>query len=232
MKNSWKFINDQWTKADLQEFKDKWASYKSGWYHLNEALFDLFQKYPKHRKLGEIAAKVIILGRTYSTGIERHVKNSSKNSAINVIVDYLYENGSFVDRLLGRLIKIKEPLTEKNLGVIIEVHGEVVSLLSKKLRNNNSARSFVSKYMHFHCRAVPIYDQIAKSSIGRRDMYPLSMSRMKFLKQKFMKPLKADDEYYKYCLRFFAMCKDLEKYGVGEANVRSIDHYLLSDAFD
>jgi hypothetical protein len=232
MKNSWNFINDQWTSPELQEFKDKWASYPSGWYHLNEALFDLFQKYPKHRELGEITAKVIILGRTYSTGIERHVKNNSKNGAINVIVDYLYENGSFVDRLLGRLIKIKEPLTEENLGVIIEVHEEVVSLLSKKLRNNNSARSFVSKYMHFHCRAVPIYDQIAKSSIGRKGMYPLSMKEMKLLKQKFIKPLKADDEYYKYCLRFFAMYKDLEKYGVREANVRSIDHYLLSDAFD
>jgi hypothetical protein len=232
MKNSWKLINDQWTTADLQEFRDKWASYPSGWYHLNEALYDLFQKFKKHRNLGEIAAKVIILGRTYSTGIERHVRNSSKNAAINVIIDYLYENGSFVDRQLSRLIKIKEPLTEEQLGVIIEVHEELVSFLSKKLRNNNRARSFVSKYMHFHCRSVPIYDQIAKASIGSRDMYPLSMSRMKFLKQEFIKPLKADDEYCEYCLRFFAMYKDLEKYGVREANVRSIDNYLLSDAFD
>jgi len=231
MDQPWEIVNKDWTNRYLLDFKKKWGNYQNGPRIMNDTLYKLFKKYPNHKNTGEIAAKVTILGRTYATGIERHAVKHKKLPPMNVITNFLVKNGKRIDKLFKPLIKIQERLTIKKLETVIKVHGDFVSLLSVIMRKNNNPRSFASKYMHFHCKAVPIFDQIANSSLKSKKygMYPLNMPGMKRLIQRFNKPKDMDNEYYQFCVRFYAMYEDLKAHKVTETNVRSIDHYLLSD---
>jgi hypothetical protein len=98
-------------------------------------------------------------------------------------------------------------------------HGKFVRLLAEILRDNQSARSFASKYMHFHCPAVPIYDRYANGELRRicprEDSYEV-----------FEIPEGADEEYYYFILRFWQLYEKFKE-SFGRTNVRFIDCYLL-----
>jgi hypothetical protein len=102
------------------------------------------------------------------------------------------------------------------------VHGKFLTILRNLTRGRNAVRSFASKYLHFHCPSVPIFDNIATSVIQQKGWYPLTDSRI----MKFEKPINADDIYYGFCLRFFAMYKDMIESGLS-VDVRRLDYYLL-----
>lgn len=206
-----------WTKWK-DEYEKSWAEYKAMWITGNEVLYDMCIKYPYHRRKNEIAAKVWLIGRSYMSGIERHSKKGLFD-----IVEFFYKNGKAIDALFASLRDVQEPLTTHKLQRIIEVHGKFLTILRKLTREGNTVRSFASKYMHFHCAVVPIFDNIAYGVIKQRGWYPLTDSRI----VKFAKPNGADDIYYGFCLRFFAMYKDLKKSGF-KVDVRRIDYYLLS----
>ncbi|HEX8949852.1 MAG TPA: hypothetical protein VF790_12855, partial [Dissulfurispiraceae bacterium] len=130
--------------------------------------------------------------------------------------------GKLIDGIFIELRKIKEPLTEDKLKRIIRLHGKFVDILRKMARDKNTVRSFASKYMHFHCPAVPIFDNVALGVIRRRDWYPLTNRKI----EKLAVSQSADDIYYDYCRRFFAMYKDLNDSGL-PVGVRRLDNYLL-----
>ena len=49
---------------------------------------------------------------------------------------------------------------------IVELHGHVTRAISHRTAGVFLA-SFVSKYLHFHCPIVPIYDSYAQATIGK-----------------------------------------------------------------
>jgi hypothetical protein len=208
-----------WTKWE-GDYEKSWAEYKSMWITGNKVQYDMCAKYPYHRRKDEIAAKVWIIGRSYMSGIERH----SRKGLVGT-VEFFYKNGKAIDALFSSLKAVREPLTVQKVQHVIDIHGKFLTILRKLTRNRNAIRSFASKYMHFHCAAVPIFDNIAYGVIKQRKprgWYPLTDSRI----VKFKKPLGADDIYYGFCLSFFAMYKDMKVSGL-KVDVRKLDTYLL-----
>jgi hypothetical protein len=116
-------------------------------------------------------------------------------------------------------LSVTEPLTIAKLEAIVMEHGKFVRLLAEILWDNQSARSFASKYMHFHCPSVPIYDRYASGELRR-------ICRWEDSYEVFELPRGADEEYYYFALRFWQLYKKFKE-AVGHTNARLIDCYLL-----
>ena len=89
-------------------------------------------------------------------------------------------------------------------------------------RKNQSTRSFVSKYMHFHNPAVPIYDSVATAALRRVVRWHDGLAV-------FDLPPDADEEFGWYVMRFFGLYEQVRSAGL-RPRVRHVDHYLLSMA--
>jgi hypothetical protein len=99
-----------------------------------------------------------------------------------------------------------------------------MKLVSMVVRKTRTPRSFVSKYMHFHCPAVPIYDSWAVARV--RSLYHWKKSF-----RIFDPPKVADEEYCRYLMRFWQLYREARNVRPG-ATVRLLDYCLLWRAED
>lgn len=193
-------------------------------------LYDLCHKYSDHDSYNAINAKLYIIGRTYATGIERKMKkkegaNEQQGFNIEKLTDYFYQNRNNLNKIWAKLKGLRAPLNENKLKIIIENHGKLVSLLQPVMRNQKgkskkeSPRSFASKYLHFHFPAVPIFDSWAESSL--RGLY-----HWKDHFEIFSKPQNADEQYFRFILRFWWLYQDAKRQS-NKVNVKYLDNYLL-----
>ncbi|MHB8522234.1 MAG: hypothetical protein ACYDH9_15955 [Limisphaerales bacterium] len=206
-------------------YKAACRDYKANWEALDVALYDLCKKHPDHQSRGVINAKLWIIGRTYATGIERKIPSKgSQGSSMTQLADYLWMHRNKADTALRLLCGLREPLTPDKLKVILKAHGQLQQLVKGRLRKGQTPRSFVSKYLHFHCPAVPIYDNVAVASL--RTAYPW---KREF--EVFKLHNATDEEYGCFVLRFWRLYHEA-KSSAAEVSVKLLDHYLLASAMD
>ncbi len=206
-------------RISWKDYKGSCADYKKNYELLNQILYDLCKKHPNHRDMAAINAKLWIIGRSTASGIERMIKSKGvQGSSLGQLGDHIYKNQRTVESIFRQLAAITEPLTPEKLKIIITEHGRFVDLLAQKLRKNQSPRSFASKYMHFHCPAVPIYDSYASRELFSyrwNDRYEI-----------FERPAGADETYYYFIIYFWQLYQNFKK-SVKTVNVRLLDCYLL-----
>jgi hypothetical protein len=195
-------------------------NYFRDWHLINEALYDLCARYPGHSQLGQILAKVLIIGRSYNTGLERRMKSSGgMGEGIAKVGRHIYEHRGEVDGIFERLRTIAEPLSVEELGAIIAEHGRFHRLLREVTRNHGPVRSFASKYMHFHCPAVPIYDSVSSAQLRK-------FVRWRDDLMVFGRIPEADPSYHWHVARFWKLYGDLM--GAGKpVTARLVDVFLL-----
>jgi hypothetical protein len=182
-------------------------------------LYELCRNHPGHDALSVVNAKSLLIGRAFATGIERHIKSSgSQGSSIGQLAAHLHRNSQVVDGIIKRLRKFKEPLNLHSLSVVVSEHGKFCKLLVKISRNGNVPASFASKYLHFHCPVVPIYDRWAYDQ-ARRRRKPEGL-------RAFEKPADAHGHYYWYSLCFWQHYCHLRAL-VPTVTVRMAEFYLL-----
>lgn len=209
-------------KNDWPKYEEAWDDYKRDWRILDECLYRLCSDNPGHNSLDAINAKVWIIGRAYATGIERSAEKGP-GQALGRVARCLFENRQGVNSIFNELETISEPLSIEKLSVILGLHGRLNQILKGAkqpsgkplLRDNRSARSFVSKYMHFHCPAVPIYDSIGSARI--RKFYRWKNS------YRVCDEGKADELYYWFCMRFWQLYQQAPE---DEKTVKRLDNYL------
>ena len=194
--------------------------YNQNWELRNKILYDLCQRHPRHQDFQTINAKLWLIGRTYATGIERMIPSKGdQGSSLMQLSVHIYKNRNKLDSILNRLSSIKEPLNPKKLKIIVNEHGRFSRLLGKILRKNRSARSFASKYLHFHCRAVPLYDSFANEKLRK-------LSRWDDRWEIFEMPELADEEYFYFVMRFWHLYQQFRKIKKS-VTVRHVDCFLL-----
>lgn len=191
--------------------------YLRTWKIIDEVLYRLCGDHPKHTDHLSVTAKVVIIGRTYATGIERHVSTKGKQgSSIGQVVELFFTRGTDIDQWLGSLEQIAEPLTISSIEKILYVHQLILNVSSSLTKDGEAARSFVSKYMHFHNPVVPIYDNIA-------DTFLPKLVRLR--RDQIVSVEHADATYAAYVSRFFRL------YGLASKHlpvtVRLLDYYLI-----
>lgn len=208
-------MNIDWTQYDKA-----CADRERDWALQDQVLYDLCKRHPLHGRPGDVKAKLSIVGRSYSTGIERQIKSTGvQSSSLGQLAQHFLRNHRTVDAIFGRLHATQEPLTPAKLREILSVHGELTAFVASILRKGRTPRSFVSKYMHFHCSAVPIYDSLSSASLRA-----LCQWEDHFLI--FELPHGTDEEYAWHALRFWQLYQNARQ-ARENVTVKRLDRFIL-----
>jgi hypothetical protein len=207
----------------LDAYRRAVADYDATWRVTDETLYRLCRQHPGH--VEAVYAKLWIIGRTYATGIERKIATKqTQGSSLSQLAAHLLRHSAEADDLVAMLNAVAEPLQPDAVQTILHVHGRFTELVKRMTRRNQSPRSFVSKYLHFHCPAVPIYDSIVAGVLPKfvRWHSDLMLCRRE--------PWH-DATYCWYLMRFWNLYDNVRKSGVnGDLRVKHLDHFLLADA--
>jgi len=207
-------------RISWKEYEKALMDYQKNWELQNKILYTLCKNHPHHSDFQTINAKIWLIGRSYATGIERMIlSHGEQGSSLSQLSRHMYKNRKTLDSIFTKLSPIKEPLNRDKLKVIVNEQGRFVKILGQMLRDNRSARSFASKYLHFHCPAIPIYDSLANKELRK-------MFRWNDDFEIFNKPAPADEDYYYFIMRFWQLYREMRK-REKNVNVRFIDCYLL-----
>jgi hypothetical protein len=193
------------------------ARRSTSWECGNKVLYDLCRKYPAHKQVDHIVAKIWLIGRAYAAAIERRRRKTAfQGDAFytEYVAPKLVEWR--IDRWLSGLAKHRE-VTTKNLDEILSCHQQLTQAFYRLTRLDK--RSLASKYLHFHHqRLFFIYDTRADTALRRLSV-----------RHKGTKP-SADDAdriYAIFCLKCLAL-RDYVKatHGV-RLSPRELDNLLL-----
>ena len=205
-----------------ENYERSQGDYAAQWATLDAYLYQLCDENPGHGSRLSVNAKVYIIGRTYQTGIERQIRaKGTQASAISQVIELLCRQHETIDRLFSRLAGVSEPLTASNVPTILEIHGQIVDMLSEITIDGQSPRSFVSKYMHFHNRVVPMYDSIASTKVLPRMVRSVRPQDIEAVVS-----LESDSEYRLNVCRFRNLYNLVASQNL-PVTVRSLDYYLL-----
>lgn len=185
---------------------------------MDASLKDLCEKHPGHGDLRVAVAKLAIIGRAYATGLERGVRSfDAQGSALLAIADHVYEKRAEVDRIIRRVIGLRGGLDQEKLTLILRAHGRLDEVVSDLTIKGRSARSFVSKYLHFHAPIVPIYDASAWDRLRRITPLERGMDLL---------PNQGDPAYRRFLERYWSLHGQLRRAG-RKPTARRIDSYLF-----
>ena len=112
------------TQGELEHSVD---AFERDWGGVDELLYGLCRNSPGHRDRRLVAAKVALIGRAYSAGLERQVRPDPDGQAITRIADFMAEHALEVDAILARLSPITEPLDPEghSMAAIVTQHGRL-----------------------------------------------------------------------------------------------------------
>jgi hypothetical protein len=197
------------------------AQYRQTWQAIDEALYELCRRHADHQSQGGINAKLWIIGRTYATGIERKIiSKKTQGSSMEQLSAHLWNHRDEVDEVLTSLRTVSEPLTSENLAKILAAHGRLVGIVQEILRKGQTPRSFVSKYLHFHNPAVPIFDSVAVRAATRHYRRERNGPALQI-------PIGAEPQYTDFLFRFWRLYKEAMDTGQN-VKVKLLDYYLLA----
>lgn len=200
------------------QLHDATESFEQDWGGVDEVLYRLCRDEPGHADRRTATAKLALVGRVYSAGLERCVSPPKGTQAITLIADWVHAHDDDVDAIIERLPSLAEPLTAAAMERIVVAHAELLALLSKIPTNGRTPRSFAAKYLHFHNAAVPIYDAYA-------DTYLTALVHWQPKDVPFERPEPSDLNYYRFCVRFWRLYEACENDGL-QVTVKTLDHYL------
>lgn len=138
-------------------------AYNGGWRTVDEELYALCRRRNGPRDFADAYAKVAVIGRVYAAGVARSWNGSgdAETETAKVLAD-----AEVAELIQDRLQRIGDhPFDRCRARQIVELHGHVTRAISRR-SGNVFLTSFVSKYLHFHCPIVPIYDSNAQSAVG------------------------------------------------------------------
>jgi hypothetical protein len=207
----------------LARYREDCKTYEDQWSTLDQTLYDLCHRCPKHDRIDWVNAKLWIIGRTYATQIERQIpSDGSQGEAMTKLARLLHSRHDEIDGLLATLGTIKAPLSIEALPVILSAHRQLSAIVERTTREGRMPHSFVSKYLHFHCPFVPIYDSVALRAL--RKLVPA-----KSLPHAGEPSADADPVYAGYVSRFIVVYARLRDLGV-RPTVKLVDNHLCCEA--
>ncbi|OGP63835.1 MAG: hypothetical protein A2170_17435 [Deltaproteobacteria bacterium RBG_13_53_10] len=213
-----------WTKTDIADYKkcqNEWLRHSKTDY----ILYDMCKKWPDHRDLAAVQAKVIIIARTYSAGLERKGRKEARVGVLEKVAEILYQNGIWIDPAIRRINRFNR-LSQYAVSQIMKIHGRLVGLLRSATNGRVKLRSFVSKYLHFHVPTVPIFDSRACRILSDADWYPWRECRS----SRFLAWEKGfDASYYRFMMQFLLYFSDLLELNLNPS-VRRANYYLVYSA--
>jgi hypothetical protein len=153
------------SSADLEDHLAKaLEDYSRWWQPVDKELYDLCQRKPEQRDESLVFSKVAIIGRVYAAQVNRSFKAAGGGNKEVTVARGLVEQADLIEK--GLLALDGRKFDRQTAREIVELHGRITRKLAERT-GDAWLSSFVSKYLHFHCPIVPIYDSQATGSIGR-----------------------------------------------------------------
>ncbi len=203
---------------DGKTFEKAVAERNRNWTKTDAILYQMCRDMPRHDSPGETRAKLLIIGRSYATGIERTVRSKGQQgSSVEQLAEYFCRNATLIDGQMDRIRSLDGSRVE-HFREAVDVHGHLVRILTKKICTR-SPRSFVSKYLHFHFPFVPIYDSYAQLALSR------AIPWTDAVEEAFKSPRSADETYCFFCKRFWTLYEEAAS-RKPQALVKELDRYL------
>jgi hypothetical protein len=142
-------------------------SYEASWKPVDSELYELCRRRASHDVFADVYTKVAIIGRVYEAGVARAWRGTDDPETD--VTRVLIEQAELVQSGLHGLES--RSFERRAAAEIVELHWHVAKAVSHGTSGVFLA-SFVSKYLHFHCPIVPIFDSLARlrsasSLIGR-----------------------------------------------------------------
>lgn len=201
-----------------EQLRSAAADFDRDWGGVDEVLYGICRQHSGHGMRREVIAKVALIDRAYSAGLERQVIPDAGSQAIAKIADFIVGQGPEVDAIIAELAPLREPLDGEVMTAIVGAHGRFLDLLRRIPTRDTSPRSFAAKYLHFHRPIVPIYDSYAAARL-------IKLVRWDSRKAAFEQPLGSDAEYWDFCVRFFRLQEACREAGLA-VSVKGLDTYL------
>jgi hypothetical protein len=191
--------------------------YEASWRPVDNELYDLCRRRPRHDEFTDAYTKVAIIGRVYAAGIARSSKAVGDREA--AVTTGLVGLGTMITEGLAE-IEDRE-LDRSTLPRIIDLHGRVCQGLLPHT-GNTWQQSFVSKYLHFHCPIVPIFDSRAEAAMGRFVDWPTVYGlRMGIRRQRGWAI-----RYYNFATAFMFLHEQAHAETMIKPTVKEVDHLL------
>lgn len=217
---------------DLQLYREAAREHREKWALVQTELCSLCRRHPAHTDKNVLFAKLLIIGRSYATGIERQIANRGKRRgrAIEILGDHLWKQRDKLDRIIASVASVDEPLNAAATRTILDAHGRLVRLIetvTEKQGRGTCARSFASKYLHFHNPAVPIYDSYAAKA-ARTHRFPRGR-----VSSAFARPTDCDEKYAAFVARLCLIADAVRlanDKNTETISIKLLDKYLLKVA--
>ncbi|OBJ81083.1 hypothetical protein [Mycobacterium sp. 1245852.3] len=140
------------------------ADYESNWKPVDSELYELCsRRRAGHDDFDDAYTKVVIVGRVYAAGISRSWGGDPGKDPESEVARALIDDPRLIDDGLRRLEG--RPFDHHAAGQIVRLHSDVTRAISHT--SVKYLTSFVSKYLHFHCPIVPIFDARADAAMGK-----------------------------------------------------------------
>ena len=214
----------KWKSSDIIDYRTAqkdWTRYSK----VESILYEMCRKWPSHKDLSAVQAKVIIIGRTFAAGLERLGGKDKHEGIFDTVANILFKNRNRLDAEISRLSRSKT-LSVDSAEKVLSLHGYTVGLLREGTKSQLNFRSFASKYLHFHIPIVPIFDSTALHILT--EWYP----RRKF-QDSIQIPYKGkyDSVYAEFLGQFMLYFSDLNELKL-RPTVKSADQYLIWYTWD
>lgn len=151
---------------DPIKYKYAVDDYVDNWQLIDDILYQTCRKYPNHSDRAFVNTKVNLIGYSYRTNIERLYRaTEGPNSTLARLVSHLVEHSGEVDDIISQLPGNDDSFSFEILEGIVNMHGRFARLVRQSTDYDKYPRSFASKYLHFHCSLVPIFDSYASDNL-------------------------------------------------------------------
>lgn len=210
-------------EVDADRLRDSIIEYRDTWELADRFLMRLCSEHPGHSDRAAVNAKLLVVARSYATGIERNIPSSGgQGASLAALADCFLENAEAIDAAIVLLPANANRLTAQVLPAVLEAHARLLAVVRRISRNQRSARSFASKYLHFHRPVVPLYDSVADGVLP---------SIVKWRRElRVVDPVAGGDEpYYGYVMREWAIAQAARRLGE-DPTVKELDYFLLREA--
>lgn len=201
--------------TDWPHYRDYERDYRDRHKALDDVLYGMCSSLPTHRRFAEVRAKVVIIGRAYASGLERHTGGDP-----DAVVTTLVNCQRWLDKEIAGLRRWADEVPS---AARIEIIAALHKSLQDELETMGLVRSFVSKYLHFHAPVVPIFDNLANDQLKAGIWYRWRKS----FDVEHPCTSNVDPHYWRHCVRVARMVSDWKKEKHLVPTARKIDYYVM-----
>jgi hypothetical protein len=194
-------------------------AYEATWKVVDSELYDLCRRRPGQQSFTDVFAKVAIIDHVYVGGLPRSTGASNVSDAEARVSHGLMGLADLIEQSLRDLAG--RQFDRVAAAKIVELHGRVTSGL-RPYTGQTWQQSFVSKYLHFHCDLVPIFDGNAQSTIGRY----VDWQAVTPVRDSMAVPPDWERGYRNFVAAFVVLWKRISTETSISASVRKVDYLL------